>query len=198
MSWNVAAYSVCAIVAAGAVVCAALLGHRAVVAQAVVDVGHFRVGSALGEERSGFSGRSKVIVFAGSECLESPAVTAEMDFFVGVIVDPRAEPEVESYLREHEHGVVIRGLQGQVIALLPDSYTCEELVGLLRFVRESSVRGPEPSPIYWNLVERPQEVVDDLLANDRGQDALRYAEMLEEFEGAGSPAVQTVNARLGR
>ena len=194
------------IVGAGVLVYTAFVGDRAV-AQVIPDVGKFRSGSELGEERAGFSGRAKVLVFsnAGSaewtsvaNCLQSEAVVAEIDFFTGVLVDEVAEPEVEHYLRENGQRVVIRGLQGQVLGLLPVGYTCDELTALLRSVREVSTTAPEPSPIYVGLVERPLEVVDDLVANGRTADANRYVDLLEEFEGSASPAVQTAKGRLGR
>ncbi len=173
--------------------------------QAVSDIGKFRVGSALGEERTGFSGRTKVTIFAGgpdsaalSTCLRNEAIEAQMDFFTGVLVDESAEPEVEADLRAQGLRVVVRGLQGQVLGLLHEGYTCDDFVALLRQVRAASTRAAEKSPIYVNLLERPAEVVDYMVERGQGTDAARYVQHLEEFEGSASPAVQAAKARAPR
>src|SRR6266545_2807486 len=65
-------------------------------AQTITDVGKFKVGSVLGMERSGFTGRPMLQVFTDSSspdwpliqnCLQSPEVEAEMGFYTGVLVD---------------------------------------------------------------------------------------------------------------
>src|SRR5687767_9457694 len=94
----------------------------AATAQALPDLGAFRVGSALGEERAGFSGRTKVQVFATAEsaewtvissCLQSAEITNEMYFFTAVLIDEAAEPEVEQVFRERDSlRVVVRSLNG--------------------------------------------------------------------------------------
>ncbi len=186
--------------------CAAygLLASRsgAATAQAVTDIGKFRVGSTLGEERTGFSGRTKVTIFAGgpdsatlATCLRNEAIESQMDFFTGVLVDENAEPEVEADLRAQGLRVVVRGLQGQVLGLLHEGYTCDDFVALLRQVRAASTRAAEKSPIYVNLLERPAEVVDYMVERGQGTDVARYVQHLEEFEGSASPAVQAAKAR---
>lgn len=120
-------------------------------------------------------------------------------FFVGVLVDEKAEPEVEAVFREREKiRVLVRGLQGQILGLLPAGFTCDDLVSLLASVRTASNGEVEKSPIYLNLLERPGEVVDLLLTEGKVEDALRFAGLLEEFEGRGSEVVRTVNSRLGK
>jgi hypothetical protein len=176
-------------------------------AQALPDVGKFRVGSALGEERCGFSGRAKVSVFASfnspawssiSECLQSAAIESEMDFFTGVLVDEAAEPDVEAVYRERDGlRVIVRGIGGGFLGCLPAGFTCQELVDLLRLVRASATSAPEKSPIYVNLLESTA-VLDDLVARGEAAKAERYVALLEEFEGSSSPAVQAARAKVGR
>ena len=171
------------------------------------DVGKFRVGSALGEERAGFSGRAQVLVFttadakdwpAISACLESTAVEAEMNFFTGVLVDEVAEPGVERVFRERDGlRVIVRGLGGGFLGCLPAGFACQEFVDLLRAVRLSATSAPEKSPIYVNLLESTA-VLDDLIAKGKRSDAAKYVGLLEELEGSLSPAVQAAKAKLGK
>jgi hypothetical protein len=171
------------------------------------DVGKFRVGSQLGEERAGFSGRAMVQVFAQagtvewtaiSECLASPEVEAEMYFFTGVLVDEALEPNVERLHREVDNlRVVVRGLNGAYLGGLPAGFTCTDLVELLRWVRARSVMRPRPSPIYLSLLESSASITD-LIQRGEGERAVKYAEFLKELEGASSPAVQAAEAALGR
>src|SRR6267143_1594648 len=58
--------ALCALSALAGLVTYAFLGSSRVTAQALPDAGKFKVGSALGEERAGFSGRAKVQVFTSS------------------------------------------------------------------------------------------------------------------------------------
>jgi len=179
----------------------------AATAQAMPDVGKFRVGSDLGEERAGFSGRAKVQVFATasasdwtalSACLQSAAVEAEMPFFTGILVDEKAEPEVEATLREQDgQRVVVRGLQGQVLGSLPAGFACDDLVSLLKQAHAVSTRAPEPSPIYASLLESTA-ALDDLIQKQEGAKAAKFIDLLEEFEGSASPAVQAAKAKLGK
>jgi hypothetical protein len=176
-------------------------------AQALPDVGKFRVGSTLGEERCGFSGRAKVLVFTSpdspdwtalSQCLQSTDVVAQMDFFTGVLVDEKAEPDVEAALRARDGlGVVVRALNGGFLGGLASGFGCKDLVGLLNSIRESQTSPPEKSPLYANLLERTAPI-DDMLQNGERAKAEKFAGFLEELEGASSPAVQAVKAKLGK
>ena len=182
-------------------------GGRKARAQALPDVGKFRVGSALGEERAGFSGRAKVLVFttpdspdwtALSQCLQSGDVLAQMDFFTGVLVDERAEPDVEAVLRSRDGlGVVVRALNGGFLGGLASGFSCKDFAALLSSIRLAVTSPPEKSPLYANLLERTAPI-DDMLQNGERAKAEKFAGFLEELEGASSPAVQAVKAKLGR
>ena len=110
-------------------------------AQALPDSGKFRAGSALGEERAGFSGRTVVQVFATAgtvewssidACLKSAAIEAQMGFFTGVLVDEAAEPTVEATLRERDGlRVVVRDLSGAYLGGLAAGFSCEDLAAPL-------------------------------------------------------------------
>lgn len=179
----------------------------AATAQVLPDLGAFRVGSELGEERASFSGRPKVQVFATAEpaewtalssCLESPQVEAEMGVFTGILIDEAAEPTVEDTFRERDGlRVVVRALNGGFLGGLPQGFTCDDLVGLLRSLRQDDPSEPERSPIYANLLESPA-VIDYLSEKGERARAERFVALLEEFEGATSPAVQAAKARLGQ
>ena len=177
-------------------------------AQAVPDVGLFRVGSQAGEERAGFSGRAMVQVMTSdqspdwpaiSACLQSAEVGAQMaDYFVGVLVDEALEPAFEAALRaENSLGVIVRGLNGAFLGWLPVGFRCEDLVLLLGAIRQATTSAPEKSPIYVWLLESPAPV-DDLVRKGQADLAARYIDLLAEFEGENSPAVQAAEARLPR
>lgn len=183
-------------------------GGAAPVPQAIGDIGRFRVGSVLGEERAGFAGRSKLLVFSSAmsptyaetaACLTTTEVEAELDFFTPILVDEAIEPDVEADLRQRDGiGVLVQGLQGQVLGTLPVGFSCRDLVALLKRVRAAATRPPELSPIYANLLERPVAVVDDMVSRGEGERASRLVDHLREFEGATSPAVAAAESRLGR
>ncbi len=176
-------------------------------AQALSDVGKFKVGSAVGEERAGFSGRSKVQIFTSSgdpnlpaisACLQSAEVEAEMEFFVGVLVDGAQEPQVEAMHREHNGlQVIVRGLNGAFLGGLPSGSTCQDLVKLLQGIRASSTREIIKSPIYNSLL-LSAEAVDSLNQSGQAERAARFVNLLKEFEGAESPAVTAAESRVIR
>lgn len=170
-------------------------------------VGPFRVGSALGEERAGFSGRPKLQVFTTADdpaaadlaaCLLSAEVRAELDAFTPILIDARAEPEVETTFRERDGlAVIVRGLNGGFLGALRSGFPCERLVWLLRTIREHSNGAPEKSPIYARLLLEP-EAIDELVDAGETDRAVRFLELLRELEGEGSPAVAAVEARIFR
>jgi hypothetical protein len=176
-------------------------------AQALSDVGKFKVGSALGMERAGFSGRPMVQVFttaddpnwpAISACLQSAEVEAEMGAFVGVLVDARAEPEVESaFRRKHGLQLIVRGLNGAFLGGLKTGFQCPDLVGLLKTIRAGLNPEIEKSPIYTSLMLSP-DAIDYYKAQSQNAKAARFVELLKEFEGEGSAAVQAAEARLNQ
>src|SRR5258705_9704065 len=176
-------------------------------AQAVVDVGNFKVGSALGEERAGFSGRPKVQVFVTandpnwptiSACLQSPDVEAEMGSFVGVLVDTQAESDVETaYRQRHALQVVVRGLDGAFLGGLPSGFTCADLIGLLRTVRASRPGESEKSPVYASLLES-SGAIDYMVQNGERVQASHFVDLLRDFEGSKSQAVKAAEAALNR
>ena len=180
-------------------------GGRKARAQALPDAGKFRVGSALGEDRAGFSGRAKVQVFTSfgapewaslSQCLQSPQVEAEMGFFTGVLVDGAAELEVETVLRERDGlGVVVRALNGAVLGGLKAGFTCAELVELLHSIRANATGEAEKSPIYADLLESTAPI-DALLLNGERAKAEKFVGFLKEFEDPQSAAVKNAEARL--
>lgn len=177
-------------------------------AQAISDAGKFKVGSALGQERAGFSGRAMVQIFtwaddpnwpAISACLRSPEVEAEMASFTGIIVDAQAEPEVESIgKRQDGVRVIVRRLNGELLRGLPAGFSCADLVHLLNYIRQSRSLDMERSPIYASLMESPEAVVDDLKGKGEAVQAARFVELLKEFEGAQSPAVLAAETQLNR
>ncbi|MBI4601484.1 MAG: hypothetical protein HY721_05910 [Planctomycetes bacterium] len=180
----------------------------AATAQSLPDTGRFRAGSELGAERAGFSGRTMVTVFTSAaapewpaiaECLGSAAVTAETDpYFVGILVDETLEPEVEKPERDAGARVIVRALNGAFLGGLPAGFTCAELVELLKSLRQRIFFASEKSPIYANLLERPEAVVDAMVLAGEALKAARYVAFLEELEGAGSLAVQAAKGRLGQ
>jgi hypothetical protein len=176
-------------------------------AQALPDTGRFKVGSTLGEERAGFSGRPKVQVFASagspdwpaiSTCLQSAELEAEMGSFVGVLVDAGLEPQVEAAERQRDGlQVVVRSLGGGFLGGLRAGFTCAELVNLLRVIRANSNPEVEKSPAYASLLDSP-DLVDYLEAQGKGGDAAKFVDFLKEFEGASSPAAVAAESRLNR
>lgn len=176
-------------------------------AQTLPDSGKFKVGSAVGEERAGFSGRSKVQIFTTSDdpswpaisaCLQSPEVTAEMDFFVGVLVDAGLEPQTEGMHREHNGlQVIVRGLNGAFLGALKPGFTCGELVELLKAIHARANPEVEKSPIY-NALLQSAEVVDFLNQKGEAQKAARFVDLLRDFEGAQSPAVLAAEVKVIR
>ena len=173
-------------------------------AQALADVGSFRVGHELGLERAGFSGRPMVIVFASADspdwpaiqaCLQSSEVAAEIaSGFTGVIVDETAEPKVEPSLRE-SFRVIVRGLHGAMLGGLKAGFACADLSALLKQVSATANSPPEMSPIYARLLES-SGAVDALNESGASVGAAKYVEFLRELEGAESPAVKAAEARL--
>lgn len=174
-------------------------------AQVVSDVGKFRVGSVFGEERAGFSGRALLEVFVSpnlsdwpevAACLQSPGVEAELGFFTPILIDEQAEPKVKVVFRERDGlRVVVRSISGGFLGGLPAGFSCDDLVGLLRSIRELSKAEPRKSPIYSVLLQSPA-VIDDLIANKERAKAARFVELFRELEGPSSPAVTAAEARL--
>lgn len=174
--------------------------------QELTPVGKFLIGSALGHERAGFSGRPMVQVFTRADapdwpyiaaCLQSAEVEAEMPFFVGVLVDERLEPDVEENFRARGLKVIISGLNGSFLGGLFLGFSCENFVGLLRSVRLSSARSPEKSSIYARLLETP-EAIDAFILRGELDKAVRFVDLLKEFEGPTHPAVLAAEARLAQ
>ena len=204
---GLAASAVLAVLAGLGIYAVVASGRTTAGAQTLPDAGKFRSGSGLGEERAGFSGRSKVLVFTSAAdpewptieaCLQTGALEAELGRFTGVLVDPAAEPEVEAALRERAgFRVVVRSLNGAFLGGLPAGWGCQELVELLRSIRGEAAGDPERSPIYANLLESTA-AIDALLLEGAREKAERFVGLLEEFEGPESPAVQAARARLGR
>lgn len=165
------------------------------------DVGKFRVGSVLGEERAGFSGSPKVQVFTNfgdpdwpaiAFCLEDPRVQVEMEAFTGVLVNDILEPNVEREFREGNGlQVIVRALNGGFLGALHRGFSCDELVDLLAAIRASSSE-PEKSPIYALLVDTPA-VIDTVIDVDGCDRAARFVAFLTEFEGAASPTTVQVD-----
>jgi hypothetical protein len=175
---------------------------------ALSDAGRFRAGWALGLDRGGFSGLPMAVVLAdGADagwpalraCIEDAAVSAELGSYTPVLVDA-AGLDPESELADHWRrgdAVVVRALSGQFLGSLPQGFACEDLVALLETAKWKVASAPQKSPIYVRLLESP-EAIDWFVANGRRAEAEKYASFLREFEGAESPAVQAVEARLGR
>jgi hypothetical protein len=175
--------------------------------QALADVGRLRVGSALGEERAGFSGRPKVLVFTSATdpqwsaiqaCLLSLSAEAELSSFTPVLVDETLDADEERVLRERDGlRVVVRGLNGKFWGGLPAGFRCEELLALLHSIRTEMIQLPEKSPIYARLLEST-EPIDWLIQEGQLARAQKFVEFLAEFEGTGSPACTAAQARLPR
>jgi hypothetical protein len=175
-------------------------------AQELSGAGKFRVGSQLGEERAGFSGRPMLMVFTSASsrdwqsifsCLQSPDVEAFMDHFTGVLVDEGLDPDTEAVARTRDKlGVVVRGLNGAFLGGLPQGFTCAELIALLDAMKKT-VPFVEKSPIYARLLESAEPVA---LLKQEGRDAeaQRYVELLKDFEGTESDAVRAAEAELRR
>jgi hypothetical protein len=200
----VASCALGAVAGAGILIYTIAAGGGGAAAQALSDVGRFRVGSRLGEERAGFSGRPMVIVFAStslpewgtiSSCLQGAEVDGFMDHFTGVLVEDAVEPEVEAVARTRDKlRVVVRGLNGAFLGGLPEEFTCADLVALLDAIKKT-VPFVEKSPIYARLLESAEPVAI-LKEEGKGSDAQRYVDLLRDFEGAGSAAVQAAEAEL--
>ena len=173
-------------VLAGLVIYAFVGRGAGAAAQAIPDVGKFKVGSALGEERAGFSGRPKVQVFATADspdwpatsaCLQSGEVEAEMGSFVGVLVDAGLEPQVEAAQRQRDGlQVVVRSLGGGYLGGLRAGFTCADFVNLLRIIRSNSNPEVEKSPAYATLLDSP-DLVDYLEAQGKPGDAAKFVEL---------------------
>lgn len=171
---------------------------------ALGDAGAFRVGSALGEERAGFSGRPQVQVFASAadpkwpalrDCLGSGDVTLAMAGFVGVLVDVNVEPSVEAIFRQRGLTVIVRGLNGALLGALNAEFTCDELASFLFRTRAELQAEPLKSPVYAALLDSA-DAVDRLIQSEGPSSAARAVELLKEFEGASSPAVTAAESRL--
>ena len=190
-----------------AVIYAVRFRSAGAVQQVLADAGKFKLGSALGMERAGFSGQPMVLVFANpdspdwpslSACLQSPEVEAEMALFTGILVDERFEPGVEAVLRERDgFRVVVRGLSGAFLGGLKDGSDCLTLSSLLKSIRERSISPPVKSPIYTRLLENP-DPIDALLFNGERAKAEKFVGFLKEFEGEKSPAAIQAQARLSQ
>jgi hypothetical protein len=186
----------------------AAIGGSPAAQEAVADAGRFRAGWTLGLDRSGFSGLPMAIVLAdGADagwpalraCLEDAAVSAGLSSYTPVLVDAAsldAESELAGHWRRGD-AVVVRALSGQFLGSLPQGFACEDLVALLQTAVTKLASAPQKGPIYVRLLESP-EAIDWFVANGRRAEAEKFAAFLREFEGAESPAVQAVEARLGR
>jgi hypothetical protein len=175
--------------------------------EALSQVGRFRVGAELGEERAAFSGRPKLLVFASPEdggwadlasCLTDPALSEDLSYFTPILVDERADLETERRLRE-ENGlrVVARAKNGKYLGGLTAGFGCGELADLIAGIRANARLSLDRSPLYSVLVRDPSAI--DAIAAESGIEAAnRFADLLGELEGAGSPVVQEIEARLGR
>lgn len=166
--------------------------------EALRDAGAFRLGYALAQERIGFSGRILVSVFTTAEdpawpsildCIESGLLDSEMRFFTGALVDAAAEPEPEPVLRSQGFTVIARGLNGAFRGALEPGWTCIAFLDLLQRVRASSTVAPEPSPLYANLQERPEELIEFLVQDQGCPRATTYMAFFQEFDGDGAEAV---------
>jgi len=200
----VASCALGAVAGAGILIYTIVAGGGGAAAQALPDAGKFRVGSQLGEERAGFSGRPMVMVFTSaidsaaiSACLLSPDVEALMGDFTGVLVEEAAEPDVESVLRARDDfQVVVRALNGSLLGGLRRGFTCADLAALLENVRKG-ITFIEKSPIYARLLEST-EPIDVLKTEGKVAEAARYVELLKEFEGEGSAVAQAAEGALGK
>ncbi len=174
--------------------------------QILTGAGSFKVGSALGEERGGFSGRPMVQVFVSADekdwpvvsaALQSPEVEAEMGSFTGVLIDPKVEPQIEEGYRGQGIQALVRGLDGSFLGALPPGFGAINLAKLLNRIRVGSFRAIEKSPIYASLLRSP-DAIDSLKAKGEIEKARRFVELLKELEGADSPAVLEAEARLNQ
>ncbi|MBI4257905.1 MAG: hypothetical protein HY619_03025 [Thaumarchaeota archaeon] len=209
--------SACCGLAIVAVVAAILLlnargagGGAAGAAQAALtDVGRFKLGAKLGEERAGFSGLPKIQVFANSSdpnwpavqaCLQEAAIEAELiGSFTAVLVDTSdpQEAQVELGARELGYQVILTALNGKFLGGLAAGFACRDLLALLRTIKAETVIRPEKSPIYARLLETAQPI-DWLIQNSERAKADRFVDFLKEFEGVDSPAVRAAEASLNR
>lgn len=202
----IAASCVLGVAAGAGILIYSIASGGGVAAQEMPDVGKFRVGSQLGEERAGFSGRPMVFVFTSaaspewatiSSCLQGADVEAFMDQFTGVLVDEALELDTEAVPRTRDKlRVVVRGLNGAFLGGLSEGFRCADLVALLDAIKKT-VPFVEKSPIYARLLESAEPVAV-LKVEGKGAEAQRYVELLREFEGAGSPAVQAADAELNK
>jgi len=185
------------------VIYTAFLGDR-VAAQAIPDVGKFRAGSELGEERAGFSGRHRLFLFvtpsspewdALTSCLQSPEVVGKMDNFAGILIDPTSERNVEPILRKRDGlQVVIRGLNGEFFGGLRSGFTCDDLATLLDSVN-AFAPFTEKSPIYSMLLDSA-EPINALKRQGKVDVAAKFVELLAEFEGSDSESVKRAETEL--
>jgi len=166
------------------------------------DTGAFRVGAELGEERTGFSGRLKYTIFTSTSdphwpdiaaCLGGPLIAPEMEYYVGVLVDETVDLTTEEILRSRGFSGVGRSLQGGVFGLLPEGFTCLDLLRELQNARIG--RFNEKSPIYAVLLDRPDAIIDT--ARLSGCDtAAKFANFIDEFEGEESEVAVSVREFL--
>ena len=172
--------------------------------QILTDIGKFKVGYDLGQERTGFCGRPLLLVFTSTDdpqlpiigsYLTDPAVDALMGFFTGIIIDEKAEPTVEKNLRtRNDLKVIIRNLNGGYLGGLSSKFTLDNMVNLLTAVGKDC--RPQISPIYSALLE-DLNVLNTFIANNQKDKAVRFVGLLEEFEGSSSPVVVAAKAKLG-
>jgi hypothetical protein len=174
------------------------------VQQVLSDVGRFRVGAELGQERAGFSGLPLLYVFANPDdpnwgnvqaCLQDFAIVEELASFTPILVDARTDTETEIALRERGFQMVVRRLSGKVMGMLPVGFECAELLELLQLIPSQMIVTPQKSPIYARLLESP-DVIDAMLQQGERNQAEKFVGFLREFEGEASPAVQAAEARL--
>ena len=175
---------------------------------ALGDLGAFRVGAALGEERAAFSGFAKLTVFldpASAErdfveaCLSDAAIAADLVAFTPILVDASATDDaaVEATLRTQGFQIVIRRMSGEFLGGLMVGFDCAELIDLLRAVRAGDSKPPARDELYRILLADPPSI-DAVVAGAGFERAHLAYELLREFEGAESSIVQAVGARLGR
>jgi len=172
------------------------------------DIGAFRVGSALGDERAGFSGMPSVFVFASAhdaswpelrECLETAESAGALAGYTPVLVDSADpfEDHVEPKLRANGAQVVIRNRQGRFLGALQAGFECADFVALLAAAKGMTTIPPQPSPLRTFLRQEPIAGIDSILARDGRERAERVAALFREFDG-DTGAVRAAEARLAQ
>jgi hypothetical protein len=166
------------------------------------DTGSFRVGVELGEERWGFTGRLQFMIFTSTSdprwpdiqaCLNDPLLDPEMEHYVGVLVDELTDQTTLAGLRNQGIRGVGRSLSGPIVGLLPAGFTCLDLLRVLQNGRLGAFN--EKSPVYSVLLDRPEAIVD--VARTSGcASAAKFANFIEEFEGAESDVAIRVRESL--